>query len=352
MMNPKPQTRQAIYPDGHGSVTLVEETMGDLQDGFLRCRTLYSLVSPGTERTMIRRADGVSLDELKKQQFRLGYTAVGRVELSRVASVKPGDLVAVYGAPYVNHASHLDVPKNLAVPLDASHDPAEAAFVGLGAIALHGFRLAKVGLGDRVLVMGAGIIGNLCAQLARLAGCRVVVTDPVESRREILKDLLVPNGRHAVLSPDGLGKDARFDAVCICASNLGVKHFDEACSLVRRGARIVMLGDGKIELSRPLMFETEAEVIVSRAGGPGRYDQEYEAGGRDYPPQFVRWPEGENMREVISLLGDRLLVARPMISDVYKASEVRKAYEVLDSGMDALGILLDWDITTEGGVEK
>lgn len=348
MMSKSSQTRKIVYPDGQGGVALVEEPMGELAQGFVRCRTLYSLISPGTERTMIRCAVGSSLEELQRNGGRLGYSAVGVVETSLVPSIDAGDVVALYGAPYVNHASHLDVPRNLLAKLEAGQDPKEAAFVGLGAIALHGFRLARVGIGDRVLVMGAGIIGNICAQLARLAGCRVVVSDPVESRRMLLRDRLTPPSRHDVISPEDLEKGRGFDAVCICASNLGQEHFDAACHVARRGARLVMLGDGRVEVSRELLFETEAEVIVSRAGGPGRYDREYEAEGRDYPSQFVRWPEGENLREIISLLGDGLLSTRPMISAVYKTCELHEAYKALGSGLDNLGILLDWNLAKEG----
>lgn len=340
--------RCVLYPDGRGSANLVAENLGELPDGFVRCRTIYSLISPGTEKTQVSKALGRSSESIVKDGNKLGYCATAKVVESKVDGLECDDIVACYGSPYVCHGSMLDVPRVLAVKTSGHFASRHGAFGGLGAIALHGFRLARVGLGDRVLVIGAGIIGNFCAQLARLAGCRVTVTDPVEERLDILLPLMKPRSRHRLVRYGDKTHPELYDAVCVTAANLEEKSWRFILGLVRRGGRVVMLGDGPMTLPRDLMFETEAEVIVSRAGGPGRYDSDYEAGGHVYPPQFVRWPEGENLREFVSLLEENLIDAAPLLDAIVPIREYKKAYEELNTMKARPATLLDWTNFIDG----
>jgi len=93
---------------------------------------------------------------------------------ARQWSDSSGDRVATGGA---GHASVQAVAGLLATRLPEGVSDADAAFATVGAIALHGFRLAEAGPGSRIAVIGLGLIGQLTGRLARAAGCEVVGID-------------------------------------------------------------------------------------------------------------------------------------------------------------------------------
>ncbi len=90
---------------------------------------------------------------------------------------KVGQRVACAGAGYASHAEYNLVPRNLLTPLPDNVDFESAAFTTLGAIALHGFRLAEPQLGENIAVIGMGLLGLLTAQIAAAAGCNVLGID-------------------------------------------------------------------------------------------------------------------------------------------------------------------------------
>src|SRR5439155_23962261 len=113
------------------------------------------------------------------QPSALGYSAAGVVLAvgARVADVAPGDRVAIGGGDYAVHADVDHVPANLCVRIPATLGFDEAAFATVGAIALHGVRQAEVSVGERVAVIGLGLLGQLAGQILRAAGCTVVGID-------------------------------------------------------------------------------------------------------------------------------------------------------------------------------
>jgi len=92
----------------------------------------------------------------------LGYSSSGVVlEVGRnITDISVGDRIACAGAGYANHAEAVAVPRNLVckVPEGVGFD--EAAFSTLGSIAMQGIRRAQVQLGDRVVVIGLGLLGK------------------------------------------------------------------------------------------------------------------------------------------------------------------------------------------------
>lgn len=122
----------------------------------------------------------------------------------------------------------------------------QGALVEPLAVALHGVRRSRLKAGDRVMVMGAGPIGLLTLQCARLAGARTVAVTEVDPTRAALASRL---GAATVLDPtrdnvsvalasltDGLGPDV----IYICTGAPG--PFRDAVSLVRKGGQVFILG--------------------------------------------------------------------------------------------------------------
>ena len=196
---------------------------------------------------------------------------------------------------------------------------------------------------------GAGIIGNLCAQLAALAGCRVVVSDFDRERLDVLARCVGDKADVIVTAPGdvpecvgrvsgGLGADAAL----LCASTASAAPMEQAVAVVIPGGRIVIVGVFDITVPREPFFQKEAEITISRAGGPGRYDPIYERDGIDYPPQYARWTESRNLDAVLRLITDGRLRVDPLISRSLPAARAHEVYKEIMEGKDRPGIILEW----------
>src|SRR5512140_169603 len=197
--------------------TVVEDVpVPSVRAGTALVRTAASLVSAGTERMVVEfaekslvgkarsRPDLVRqvLDKARRegliptvqsafnrldQPMALGYSSAGTIiELGAdMQGFTVGQRVACAGGGYAVHAEYGVVPRNLLAPLPDNVDFEAAAFATLGAIAMHGFRLARPQVGERVAVIGLGLLGYLAAQIASAAGCSVFGVD-VDSQRVAL----------------------------------------------------------------------------------------------------------------------------------------------------------------------
>lgn len=265
-----------------------------------------------------------------------GYSAAGRVvEVGcKVEGFRPGDRVACGGAGIANHAEVIDVPVHLSVRVPDNLSMNLAATVTLGAIALQGVRRAIPTLGETVVVVGLGILGQLTAQLLRIHGCRVI---GVELQRERIS-LAVENGMdHGIDSrcedyvaavqrlTDGYGADA----VIVTAATPEHSVIHEAMHACRKKGRIVLVGDVGLHLKREDFYQKELDFFISTSYGPGRYDPSYEEEGQDYPLPYVRWTENRNMEAYLRLLADGRIQLSNLAQEPYDIDRVEEAYSIL-----------------------
>ncbi|OUM93813.1 MAG: alcohol dehydrogenase [Thermobacillus sp. ZCTH02-B1] len=323
----------------NGRIFVTEMEEPELEPGHVLIRTEYSAISPGTEMSMVLGSGDRTVV--------LGYSAVGIVERTGegVVGLEPGSRVACYGAPYVRHAERLAVPSNLTAKVPDHVDPREAACSGLGAIAIHALRTAGLQFGESVVVVGLGILGNLIAQIANAAAYRTAGVDLKKDRAARLRELGVPcvYTDPAVLERDlaDITGGAGADAVLLCASGSGETLINRALEWIRDRGKIVIVGDLTLSFSRAVMFAKEAQLLISRAGGPGRYDAGYERENRDYPIGYVRWTEGRNVAEFVRLLAEKRIRVAPLITHEVpfeRAPEVYELYRRESSGV--IGALL------------
>ncbi|PKO19619.1 alcohol dehydrogenase [candidate division BRC1 bacterium HGW-BRC1-1] len=326
-----------------GTAELRPGELPDLPPRHVRVRVKFSAISAGTELGM-KHASGE-----KQLLIRPGYQACGVVEAIAPdceLDLAPGDWVACYGAPYTHHAALLNVPRNLVAKLPAGVKPMHAAFGALGTIALHAFRVAHLSLGETAAVVGLGALGNITAQLCAAAGCRTATLDHLETRRAAAMacGLSVSADMDALRAEVGRISDgAGADAIFLAVGNASEELLTDAVNLLCHRGRVVLVGTGTPALPREPMFSKEATIVVSRAGGPGRYDPTYEAGGVDYPHGLVRWTEGRNLAEFVRLLDRGAVAIEPLISDVMPPSEAANAYELLISEPEKhVGVVFAW----------
>jgi predicted dehydrogenase len=280
----------------------------------------------------------------------LGYSCAGEVidVGQNVTEFRTGDKVACAGLNYANHAEINYVPRNLAVKMPDGLSFESASFVTVGAIAMQGHRLANIELGDRVVVMGLGLVGQINAQLARCAGATVLVTDLDPHKVALAKKL----GAHLAVSDpaelasavseftDGYGADA----VLICAATKSDDPIRQAAEISRLKGRVVAVGDVGMNLERRGYFEKEIELVLSRSYGPGRYDPAYEERGIDYPLPYVRWTEGRNMLSFLELVARNDIQVDPMITHSFPIEDAESAYKIVsgENKEPAVAIILEY----------
>jgi len=369
--------KQVLQSLKSGETMVAEVPMPQARPGMVLVRTAASLVSAGTERMVVSfaeknllgkarsRPDLVRqvLDKARRegllstieaafnrldQPMALGYASAGTIVAlgEGVRGWGIGDRVACAGGGYAVHAEYAVVPVNLLARLPDGVDFEHAAFTTLGAIALHGFRLAEAQIGETVAVIGLGLLGLLTAQIARAAGCRVLGIDLVPERVALAHKL----GLQAVPRPEaeaatqGFSRGRGADVVLICADTPSNDPIVLTGALARDRARVVALGAVGLEMPRKVYYEKELSFLNSRSYGPGRYDPAYEEGGRDYPLGYVRWTEGRNLEAVVDLLAGGALEVGALITHRFSIHEAPKAYELILGKRQEpfLGVLLTY----------
>ena len=243
-----------------------------------------------------------------KEYAVLGYSGAGVVvdRHPTVADLDVGMRVA-YGGEGTGHAETILAGRNLVVQVPDGVTFEQASFTTLGTIAMNAVRIAEIGVGDVVVVIGLGLVGQLVAQLTRVQGGVVIATDLRAERVELASK----HGAHHAISGDveqqvaALTGGRGADRVIIAAAAHSSAPCELALRLTRDRGRMVVVG--AVEMSFPWqdMYLKEVQLFMARAYGPGSYDPSYEKQGRDYPESYVRWTEHRNMAEFLRLLDAR-----------------------------------------------
>jgi polar amino acid transport system substrate-binding protein len=355
-----------------------------LQRGRVQVRTIASLISAGTERTAVElvskglvqeareRPDLVKAvvakvknegllntftavrDKMAASQA-LGYSAAGIVTAvaEAVTEFQIGDRVACAGVGFASHAEVLSVPKNLCVHLPEQVSFEEGAYGTLGAIALQGVRLAEPTLGESVVVIGLGLVGQLTIQLLKANGCRVFGLDLDPARVALARELGADRAEISDdATPDSIhtwttGRGA--DAVLITAATDSNQPLELAAKISRSKGRVIVVGMTGLDIPRAPFFSRELKLMISMSYGPGRYDPEYEEKGHDYPIGYVRWTEKRNIESFLELVGAKRVNVDRLTTHRFPIEEAERAYQLIsgDSTESYLGVLLNYDRNAE-----
>lgn len=289
-----------------------------------------------------------------------GYSAAGVVmEVgSEVDGFRVGDRVACAGAGIANHAEIIDVPVNLTVKIPEEVSTAFASTVALGSIAMQGVRRTETTLGETIVVVGLGILGQMTTQMLSASGCRVIGVDLDPKRIQLALD----NGMDWGINPkeenyiervnhltDGFGGDA----VIITAAGSSSEIISEAMQATRKKGRVILVGDVGLDLKRGDMYQKELDFLISTSYGPGRYDPYYEQEGLDYPLPYIRWTEGRNMESYLSLLATGKITLENMGNDPFPVDQAPKAYDSLKGeGEKPLLVVLAYPERAEAAARK
>jgi predicted dehydrogenase/threonine dehydrogenase-like Zn-dependent dehydrogenase len=362
--------KQIIQSFKTGDTILEELPAPIVKRGAVLIQTSRSLVSLGTERMLVefgksnliskarQQPDKVKqvLDKIKteglmptleavfnklEQPLPLGYCNVGKVIAvgEGVSEFKIGDRVASNG----QHAEFVCIPKNLVATIPADVTDEEAAFTVIGSIGLQGIRLLNPTLGETIVVTGLGLIGLITAQLLIANGCKVIGIDVDQDKLDLASKWGVitfnPRNGDTVKFVEQETKGIGADGVLITASAKTDEIISQAARMSRKRGRIILVGVIGLNLSRAEFYEKELSFQVSCSYGPGRYDEEYEQRGIDYPLPFVRWTEKRNFEAILQAISSGKLLVKEMITELVALSDYQKIYGSIGSSKSIASIL-------------
>ena len=371
--------KQILQNMRSGIVEVADVPAPSIQRGRVLVRTAASLISAGTEKNTVdmgkktlvgkahsrpdlvkqvidkARTDGIlnTYTAIKAKldgSTALGYSASGTVVGvgEGVTGFNAGDPVACAGAGYASHAEMISVPQNLCVRLPDNVSLEEGAFGTLGAIAMQGVRLAEPTLGEAVVVIGLGLLGQLTVQLLAANGCRVFGVDLDDTKLRLARELgaddcSTPAQAEEKVAAWSRGRGA--DAVLITAATPSNDPIELAGEVARLKGRVVVVGLVGMAVPRNVYYLKELSLQISMSYGPGRYDAEYEERGHDYPFAYVRWTEGRNLESFFDLAATRRIDIRRLISHRFPIERGEEAYKLIsgETKEPYLGIVLEYD---------
>lgn len=363
--------KQILQSFKTGKTELAELPSPTVKSGQILIQTTRSLVSLGTERMLVEfgRSNLISkarqqpdkvrmvLDKIKadglmptietvfnklEQPLPLGYCNVGKVigVGNGVIDFKIGDRVASNG----KHAEFVSIPQNLVAHIPDNISDEEATFTVVGAIGLQGIRLANPTIGETVVVVGLGLIGLLTAEMLLANGCTVLGYDLDNAKVEIAKQKGIiafnpAKGDNPVKFVENQTKGLGADAVIITASAKNNDIISDAANMSRKRGRIVLVGVIGLNISRAEFYEKELTFQVSCSYGPGRYDDNYEQKGIDYPLSFVRWTEKRNFETVLNSISTGRLKVKELITEVVDIENFDQIYGDIGNSKSIASIL-------------
>jgi predicted dehydrogenase/threonine dehydrogenase-like Zn-dependent dehydrogenase len=370
--------KQILQSFKTGITSLEEVPAPRVSSGCVLIKTTYSLVSLGTERMLVEfgKSNLISkarkqpekvrmvMDKIKaegllptietiysklQQPLPLGYCNVGQVIAigDGVTEFTIGDRVSSNG----QHAEYVNLPKNLVAKIPNNVTDEEASFTVIGSIGLQGIRLCKPNYGETIVVFGLGLIGLLTAQMLVANGCRVIGID-IDDNKCLLAEqwgvnTINPSLGDTVKQVLSITNEIGADAVIITASAKNNDIISQSAQMSRMRGRVILVGVVGLDINRADFYEKELSFQVSCSYGPGRYDEQYEQGGVDYPLGFVRWTEKRNFEAVLHALGSGQLHVKDLISEVVELEKYHEIYDKIGTS-DSIASILKYPLSTHG----
>lgn len=331
---------QNIVFTGKNQVEVYDELVPELGPDEILLQATRSLISTGTEGICLGRLfdPGTHWDRWVKYPFYAGYSLVGRVAAigKHVRHIHEGERIAIRQS----HSQYKVVPAKeplYRIP-DAVSDE-DATWFHLATIVQNGVRRAQHQLGDTVVVIGLGLLGQLVVQYARLLGAQqIIAIDVAEKRLEMARShgatTILPMGaaearEHVLALTEGRGANVVYDvtgAAPVFPLALGL-----ACTL----GRVVLLGD----TGTPAAQQLTGDVITRGLTIVGAHDNN--------PPSVstnhAYWSHLRMGELFFDYVGRGDMRVNDLITHRYAPADAAEAYRLLrEERATAMGVLFDW----------
>jgi threonine dehydrogenase-like Zn-dependent dehydrogenase len=308
--------------------------------GELLLQTTRTLVSTGTEGIVFTRnfAPGTHWDGWVKYPFNAGYLHVGHVIGlgPGVTGWKIGDRAATR----LSHASHAVVTADHVphIPDNVSDD--DATWMGLGKITQMGVRAAEHTLGEDVVIIGLGLLGQLVTQYVRLMGARrIIAIDTAPLRLEMAQrhgatETLRMTAADALPRIKELTGGRMADVVYDITGFPAV--FATALPLARRFGKVVLLGDA----GNPQMQTLTPDVVTRGVRIVGAHDGHTVATATDREP----WTDRAVSELFLTYLSRGQINVHDLITHRFKPEQAPEVYPMLQTPQrqTCMGVLFEW----------
>ena len=316
-----PPTMKGIMFVARGQAELIDEETPRCGPGLVLCQTLFSGLTNGTERNTL-----MGGNYSRGWPGRAGYQSVGRVLAvgAGVAGFVEGDVV--FHGDFQQHRQYFAGPAgaaDLILKLPPQVNPQHAALFGVASVALHDVRRANVRLGERVLVVGAGLIGQFTSQAALACGAMVTVCDLNANRLWVAAEL----GAHHTLVPDADWANIK-----------ALGPFD--CVFEDSGAPVLDYIVGPT-WNQGILKPFGRLVMIA---GRGRVDYNFNAAqGHEIVVQHASHFILDDLQELCRLYIDGVMKIGPLIKDNVPFMQMPRLYDRLRDAPDSLlGVVFDW----------
>lgn len=331
-----PKTRQIGALDATGQGCVLTEEIPSLRKGAVLVKVHASLISPGTELAGAKKA---RQDPSRKPDDPrpFGYQNSGEIlEVGQgVTEFKPGDRVACMGGGCAQHTNYAVVPKNLCalLPDNVSHE--EGAFNHLAITSLHAIRRGQPELGEYLVVVGLGLVGQMAARFGQLAGQYVMGWDLAPFRCEIARkwgidDTTVIGEEDEADKAKAFTRGAGFDMAVMAFGGDGTKALQQVKAVMKvtpdthAMGRICLVG-GLATESRWGGGLGNLDLRACSRTGPGYHDEPWEHGEVEYPPVFMRWTTRTNMEFALRLMSEGKLDVKSLITHKLPLAQIDEA---------------------------
>lgn len=320
-------------------VEVRREPVGPVGAKDVLVQTHCSLISAGTEGICLGRrfAPGTHWDHWVKYPFFPGYSSVGTI--LQMGDGVCGLTVGQRVATRAGHRQFAAVAASSVYPIPDALSDESACWVAFGTIVQHGVRRPKIELGETVVVIGLGMLGQIAVQLARVCGAgEVIAIDTAPLRVEMARahgaTQVLQMGVDEAAGPvdeitGGLGADVVFDVTG------HAPVFASALHLLRRFGRLVLLGDtgnpGEQCLG-PDVINKDLQIL-------GAHDKNPPGESSD----FAQWSRREMISLFFKLIERGQVRVDDLITHAYEAQNAPMAYRMLQTNRaEAMGVLLDF----------
>lgn len=329
------------------TVQLIQEDVPEVGAMQVLVRAEHSLISTGTELICLSGdfEAGSHWDNWVKFPHKPGYCLVGTVEKAGpdVKRFAVGNRVAlrsnhkewtVWEAE--NNARIVTVPPDVA--------PDDATWFGMACIAQIGVRRAAHVLGDAVVIIGAGLLGQLVTQYVHLMGAReIIVIDTAPARLQLAKN-------HGATLTLNMNADQARDAIFDLTGGRGAdvvyditghpSAFQAALKLARRFGKLLLLGDA----ARPGLQCLTPDVVTRGVQIIGAHDSmpPTESSAHEF------WTHETMAQLFFAYLQRGQMRVADMVTHRYAPEQAPECYsELLRDRSTALGVIFDWQNSVE-----
>ena len=335
------KNRAIIFTEPNMSKLVDKGEVLELKEQDVIVKTLFSTVSCGTEKANITGDPNLAPDGSGKVLFprQIGYSSSGIVEAvgEKVASVKPGDRVAMH---WSTHSEYNVLSEDHVIKIeDDNVSMQEAAIAFITTFPMAAIRKTRLEIGESVLVMGLGLLGQIAVKLARIAGAvPIVAVDPVKERREEA----IKNGADFAFDPfeEGFADKVKMATngganVCIEVTGVG-SGLNGALDCMAKFGRVALLG-----CTRSSDFTVD---YYKKVHGPGITLIGAHTMARPNVESHAGWfTHRDDIKAVLRLISGERLDIKSMIKELHKPAECQEVYTRLinDKNFPTL-VQFDW----------